>query len=158
MGLVFVACGVMPILIGLGIVSPQSTDPQTPGWVPICAGLAFVAGGLAIIVDYAIAGGVGPDGDLVPGTPFAIRVANFVLGMTIVGCLLAVFGWVGFGSGPRRFSSTISLPFLGARGQSGELTGRIAFGGGAVLIGLMFVACGIVGVKRLARARRDRPA
>lgn len=155
MGLVFMACGVPPILIGLGTITPAPSDAPTPAWVAICAGLMFVSAGLAIIVDYAVAGGVGPDGDLVPGTPFAVRVANFVLGMTIIAMMAAVFGWVAFGRGPRRFSSTVSLPFLSGRWASGELTGRIAFGAGTVLIVLMFVAGTVVGIRRLTRAARS---
>src|SRR5581483_8197814 len=122
-----------------------------PLWVAFAAGLMFVCAGLAIIVDYAIAGGVGPDGDLVAGTPFAIRVANVVFGLAIVGLMTAVFGWVAFGAGPREFSTTIELPFWFSHGRSSELPGRIAFGIGTVLMALMFVACGIVGVRRLLR-------
>jgi len=114
-GIVFIAAGVMPILIGAGVVHPDGNT--TPPWVAFAVGLLFVSAGLAIIVDYAIAGGVGPDGDLVPGTPFAIRVANLVFGLAIVGLMTAVFGWVAFGSGPRAFSTTIVLPFWYSNGQ-----------------------------------------
>jgi hypothetical protein len=154
MGLVFMVCGIPPILIGLGLITPSPADGPTPAWVAICAGLLFVFGGLALIVDYAIAGGVGPDGDLRPGTPFAIRLANFLLGMAIVGCMTAIFGWVAFGPGPRQFSSTLSLPLVAARWASGEATGRAAFGAATVLFAIMFVACSILGVKRLWRVRR----
>jgi hypothetical protein len=112
MGIVFVLAGSPPILIGAGVITPIGADPTLPPWVPICAGLMFVVAGLTIVLDFAIAGGVGPDGDLRLGTPFAIRVANFLCGMTIVGLMTSVFGWVAFGSGPRRFSTTLSLPFL----------------------------------------------
>jgi hypothetical protein len=153
MGIVFIAAGVMPILIGLGVVHPDGNT--TPVWVAFAAGLLFVCAGLAIVVDYAIAGGVGPDGDLVAGTPFAIRVANFVLGLAIIGLMTAVFGWVAFGSGPRQFSTTIVLPFWYSHGESSELSGRIAFGLATILMVMMFVACGIIGVRRLAQAGRQ---
>ena len=154
MGIVFVLAGLPPMLIGMGVITPSGGDAGSPPWVVICAGLMFVVAGLTIVLDFAVAGGVGPDGDLRAGTPFAIRVANFLCGMTIVGLMTSVFGWVAFGSGPRRFSTTMSLPFLAQSWASGETSGRVAFGIATVLMALMFVACTVVGVERLWRARR----
>jgi hypothetical protein len=91
----------------------------------------------------------------VAGTPFAIRVASLVLGLAIVGLMGALFGWVAFGPGPREFSTTVSIPFLAGRWGSSALSGRIAFGIGAVLLALMFVACGVSGVTRLFRTHRE---
>jgi hypothetical protein len=152
MGTLFIASGLFPILMSLGIL-PSSGGEGTPSWVGTCAGLMFIAAGVSVIIDYGIAGGVGPDGDLKPGTPFGIRVANLVLGLAIIGMMSAVFGWVAFGPGPRTFSSTLSLPFMTKQWLSGELTGRIAFGIATVLMVLMWIACGVVGVKRLLRVR-----
>jgi hypothetical protein len=114
-----------------------------------------VAAGLAIVIDYAIAGGMAPDGDLPVGTPPAIRAANLALGLTILGLMTAVFGWVGFGPGPRRFTATFSVPFLPAivTERSNEMLGRMVFGGTTVLLALMFTLCAVVGVARLRRAR-----
>src|SRR5690349_1556094 len=113
MGSVFILFGVFPILIGAGVITPSTPgEPPPPGWVPAAAGLMFVLAGLAVILDYGIAGGVGSDGDLLPGTPLAIRGANLLLGLGIVGLMAAVFGWVAVGSGPRTFSTTIALPFF----------------------------------------------
>jgi hypothetical protein len=154
MGVAFIACGVPPVLIGLGILHPAGELP--PAWVPIAAGLLFVFAGIAIVLDYAIADGIAPDGDFPAGTPLAIRAANLVLGLAIVGLMTSLFGWVAFGSGPREFSTTISLPFWYSHGRSSELTGRIAFGIATVLFALMFVACGISGVRQLVRAARPR--
>lgn len=125
-----------------------------PAWLPIAAGLVFVCGGFAVILDYGIAGGIGPDGDFVPGTPQSVRVANLIVGLTIVGLMIALFGWIAFGPGPRRFSTTIAIPFAGARWQSGELTGRIAFGFATLLMAAAFVGCGVTGVRRLFRTHR----
>ena len=117
-------------------------------------GLMFVMAGLAIALDYGIAGGVGPDGDLPQGTPMAVRIGNLIFGGGIVGLMTSVFGWVAFGSGPRHFSSTVALPFVAVRQQSGELSGRIAFGVATVLMAFMFLACTYVGIERLWRARK----
>jgi hypothetical protein len=159
MAAVFIASGVVPILVGLGVMRPSGDLP--PAWVAVAAGLVFMCGGLAVAVDYGIAHGIGPDGDFPPDTPFAIRLANFLLGSAIVGLLTGIFGWVAFGPGPRTFSSTLSLPFLPLHRQSGEMSGRIAFGAATLLLAPMFVACGVSGVRRLMRAWRTpaaRPA
>ena len=124
----------------------------------MCAGIAFAAAGFCVIVDYGIARiTMQPDGDFPDGTPMAIRVANLVLGGVIVGAMTAMFGWVSFGRGTRHFTTTIYLPFMPGplRQQSGELSGRIIFGFGAILMAFMFVACTTVGVKRLLRSGRS---
>jgi hypothetical protein len=149
-GLLFIACGMMPILMSTGILRSTAT-PGTPLWVGFCAGLLFVFGGVAIVVDYGVADGVGPDGDFKPGTPFMIRVANYVLGLLIMGLPIAVFGWVAFGPGPRAFSSSLALPFISKRWVSSELSGRLAFGAGTLVMVFMFIACGVVGLRRLRR-------
>lgn len=156
-GLVFIGCGVMPLLIGLGLVAPAPThgDP-TPAWVGTAAGLLFVLAGATIILDYGIAGGLDADGDLRPGTPFFIRVVNFCLGLTLVGLMLAVFAWVAFGRGRRTFSATVAIPFVAQHyARAGELPGRIAFGVVTVMMAAAFVTAAVVGVRRLVRAWRD---
>jgi hypothetical protein len=35
---------------------------QRPHWVGFCVAIVFVLGGMALIVSFAVAGGVGPDG------------------------------------------------------------------------------------------------
>ena len=153
MGLTFIAFGVSTILLGLGIITPDNPEPGTPTWVPVCAGVMFVVAGLVVILDFAIAGGTGPDGDFLPGTPFAIRLGNLVLGIMMLGSMIAIFGWVAFGSGPRRFSSSISLPFVSQRWSSGEISGRTLFGAWTVFMIVFLVGCTVAGVRRLWRAR-----
>jgi len=154
MGLTFAAAGIYPVLIGAGVL-PRGPD-DAPGWVAAAAGALFMCGGLAVAIDYGIAGGIGPDGDFKPGTPTAFRVINLLLGLAIIGLMSAISGWIAFGPGPRHFTSTLTLPFLPLRWQSDGLWGRIAFGIGAVLLAAMFVACGVSGVRRLQRGIIDR--
>ncbi len=149
MGAAFIGVGIFPILIGLGIIQP--TERDAPAWVAAAAGVMFVCAGLSIVVDFAIADGVGPDGDFKPGTPTAIRAANLVLGLAIVGLMASVSGWIAFGPGPRRFTSTLTLPFWPIRWQSEGIMGRVGFGVATVLLAVMFVACGVSGVARLRR-------
>ena len=151
-GVLFIACGLWPIVVGAGVV--HASEPPQSSWVAVAAGMIFVFGGLAVILDYGIAGGVGPDGDLVAGTPFVIRALNFVLGLGILGLMIAVFGWVAFGPGPRQFSTMIALPFVSYYARSGELSGRIAFGCSTLLLTLMFIICGVTGVRKLMRTSR----
>ena len=120
MGCLFVVCGVIPILMGLGIITPDpSTGPPPPPWVPVACGLLFVIAGLAIIVDFGIAGGVSPEGDFKPGTSMVVRTASLLLALTIVGLFTTISGWVALGSGPGAFTSTLSIPFMApANGQA----------------------------------------
>ena len=156
MGAVFIASGVFPILVGAGII-PRG-DADAPAWVIGAAGATFVSAGLAVVLDYAIAGGVGPDNDLLPGTRTSVRVANLILGLTIVGLMTAIAGWIAFGRGPRHFTTTLIVPFLpvSQKWASGEWPGRIAFGTASVLMAAMFVACALSGVRRIAQSRRGR--
>lgn len=148
-GLFAALMGLLVIGMALGIV-PARVSEGTPPWVGAAAGLAFILTGAAIIVGYAVAGGATPDGDLPPGTPFGVRLTQYVLGLGIVGLLTAIGGWVAFGPGPRQFSIT-GLPVLGPR--AGEVMGRVAFGIGAVLAAVIFVALAVVNARRLRRRR-----
>lgn len=152
-GLFFVACGSPAILFLVGLLK-ASGDSEAPNWIGVCIGLLFVGAGVTVILDYAIGAGIGSDGDFRPGTPFWVRVSNYVLGLGIIGGLIAVFAWVAFGSGPRHFSSSIALPFL-AYGHSGhdQTGGRIAFGAATIVLILMFLVRGLAGARRLRRMR-----
>jgi len=103
-----------------------------------------------MIVGYAVAGGVKPDGDLPAGTPRGVRVTQYLLGLGIISALGAVTTWVAFGPGSRAF--TVTLPFVG-RGPGDETVGRAAFGIGAVLMWIFLVVFVMISVRRI---RRDR--
>src|SRR5439155_18159991 len=124
-GVFFIVCGVLPILVATGVITP-TTPAAAPPWVVICAGAMFVAAGVIIIVDFGLAR-IGPDGQLAADTPFAIELASLLLGLTIVGLMAAVTGWIAFGSGPRSFTSTVSLPFVTKQQHGGDVFGRIGF-------------------------------
>jgi hypothetical protein len=47
-GVVFILSGVLPVLGGLGMIDLHPTE-GTPGWMGVCAGLAFILAGLAVI-------------------------------------------------------------------------------------------------------------
>jgi hypothetical protein len=151
MGLLFIAFACLPIAAALGVLGRRPDD--APPWVLVATGLVFALAGCAIIVGYAVAPAVGPDGQLDPSTPFGVQVLQFLLGIGFVISLVSVFAWVAFGGGPRNFTSSVSLP-IGTRVSHGdERSGRIAFGVAAILGGLMAVATIVWGVKLFTKAR-----
>jgi hypothetical protein len=147
LGLFAALMGFFVIGMALHIV-PADNSGNTPRWLGVAAGLAFVLAGAAIIVGYAVAGGAAPDGDLPPGTPFGVRLIQYLLGVSIVGLMTAIGAWVAFGPGRREFNIT-GLPVLGPR--AGEVMGRVAFGVGTVLSAVFFVLLAVVSVRRLRR-------
>ena len=94
------AMGLFVILLSLGVFG-QAPLEDTPSWAGICVGLVFVLGGLALINGYAVAGGAAPDGDLAPGTPFGVRLVQYLLGLGITTSMALIASWVAFGPGTR---------------------------------------------------------
>jgi hypothetical protein len=146
LGLVITAAGLLLVLFAVGLVPGAEASLEAPRWVVACAGLMFVLCGGAVIVGYAVAGGVGPDGDLPAGTPRWVRLTQYLLGLGIIGTLAAITTWIAFGPGPRAF--TVMLPFVG-RGPGDETVGRAVFGFGAVLMWVFLVVFVVVSVQRL---------
>lgn len=148
-GLVSVGIGLFYMLISAGVI-PMSGNAgeQSPHWLAFCVGLAFFAGGLAVVIQTL----AGVSGDSVPSTvPTTVRYTMSALALTITVCLVSIALWVGFGPGPRHFTSNV--PFLG--GRAGELIRRAAFGFGGVLICLVLIAIAVGGVLRLRRGARS---
>lgn len=148
MGVVFGAMGTLIMLMILGGM-PMAGD--TPRWVGLLVGFVFVLGGLAVIVGYAVAPRVAPDGDFVPGTPFGVRLVQYLLGLGIGVSLALVASWVAFGPGTREFGGSMGVGGVAVGDRSGETSGRVAFGIGAVLMWLFTAALAVVGFKRLRR-------
>jgi len=130
LGALTAAMGVFVILLALGVIPSNAGSWHAPGWVGALAGLAFLFAGAAVIMQTAMTGDRGPDGDLPATAPRWLRAIYYLMVLTIVGVLAAVGSWVAFGPGERAFTATI--PFVGER-VTGQTQGRIAFGLGAVL-------------------------
>jgi hypothetical protein len=157
LGAVLAAGGIVPILAGSGLIPVQPTD-GTPGWIVVCAGAVFVLGGAAVINGFAIAGGTAPDGDLPANTPLVVRLAQYVFGLAIIALLTIISGWIAFGPGERRFSTTIVVPFAPWRSSGSGLSGRIAFGVGTLMLAAILVTSAFAVVRRLCRTgRSSRP-
>ena len=149
-GILFMVCGAFPVLAGLGLLHGRPAPGVQP-WVVVAAGSVFILAGFAIINGYAVAGGSEADGDLSADAPFFARVTQYVLFLSIVGLLFAVFAWISFGPGERHFSSSMSIPGWSTSGHSSERSGRIAFGLATGFFGLFFVLFAVSGAKRLWR-------
>jgi|RhiMetdeSRZDD1v2_1073273.scaffolds.fasta_scaffold1509846_2 hypothetical protein len=139
--------GTFIVLLGLGALGEPPLADGVPAWVGVLGGVVFVLGGAALIVGYVVAGGATADGDLPPGTPFSVRLVQYLLGLGITMSLASIASWVAFGPGPRQFGG--SGTFGG--GAVSETLGRAVFGLGAGLTWLFVITLGVVGLRRLGR-------
>jgi hypothetical protein len=156
-GLVTCGLGAFVALLGLGVIPIEAPGDgvQSPPWVIVCCGLVFVLAGLLVILDYAVAR-AGPNGQLLPGTPWFVRVAQYLLALGVIGLMAVIPTWIAFGSGERHFSTSVSVPFYTQRGRGGETGGRVVFAASAMFMWLMFIGMGVSGAKRLLRGRNPK--
>jgi hypothetical protein len=147
------AIGLFYMLFSLGYIQVSGgVAPHGSTWAGFCIGLAFFAGGLAVMIQTIERIVVAPSGGLTAGTPRWARVAMHGLALTVTVCLAAIGLWVAFGPGPREFTSNV--PFLGQ--HIGETVGRAVFGTGAVLICLVLVLATLEGVWRWTGRGKSR--
>jgi hypothetical protein len=139
--------GTFSVLLGLGVLGEPPLADGVPAWVGVLGGVVFVLGGAALIVGYVVAGGATADGDLPPGTPFSVRLVQYLLGLGIITSLASIASWVAFGPGPRQFHGSGTF----GAGAVNETLGRAVFGLGAGLTWLFVIALGVVGLRRLGR-------
>jgi hypothetical protein len=159
MGILFIACALIPVLAELGILPTRpgaSTD--TPAWIGVSIGLVFFLAGVFLLSD-AVAGGTGPDGQIRDDAPSWIRRFQSITGLAIAVTLAVIASWVAFGSGERHFSMSVSLPFMAAGRAGSDTLGRWVFGFAAVLMWIV-IAGSLFGAARktLAKPPIDRDA
>ena len=142
-GLFCAALGTLVILASLGAFPSAPLTPGTPSWVGILGGLVFVLAGLAVIVGYAVAR-ANAHGDLPPGTPFGVRLAQYVLGLGITVSLALIGTWIALGAGPRHCQITGTIT-----AEANDTVCRVVFGAGAVLTWVVTGVLGVVSYKRL---------
>jgi hypothetical protein len=106
--------GIGLVYVGIAIWGSEAGF-HAPRWVVGLAGGTFSLGGLAILGQ---------------GYPHFSALVRALL-LTAFG---AVVTWVSFGPGERQFTSTTSLPFVSISGPASELSGRICFAPGAILL------------------------
>jgi len=122
LGVLFAACGVLPI--GLGTYSAlHATHPLTTAdliFAPIA--LIFVIGGVLVAL------------------PPRDDATHRLLATLLLTFFAATFDWVAFGPGERHFSGSIGLGIGGFGFRPGETFGRTVFGIAAVLIDVWAIA------------------
>jgi hypothetical protein len=123
-------------------------------WVVTLAGLCFLLGGLGVVLPAAVTGEVTNDGTLPAGTPFWLRVVQFILVLMIFTCFAMIGSFVAFGPGTRSFS--VSLPFGSTSGGS-EIFGRVAFGVGAIITWLCLILVAVNGWRKHSRTANLPP-
>ena len=130
-------------LIGLGVL-PVPGGPKNlhgPLWIVLAAGVAFLLGGIAVTLQDA--GGADLDtGELPSDAARWVRVAQYLIGVTIFACFGLIGSWIAFGPGERAFSGKI---------PGGATLGRILFGIGALLVWLGLIAYAVSGARKLLR-------
>ena len=115
---VFVALGLCIIAVACDVIHVDPRAFQAPRWVVACAGgLFFVVGLLIASQDQ-------------PASPHVKLLAAAFFSM-----FAAVFGWVGFGPGPRAFSTTTVFLGVASHAAADERSGRIIFGTVAIIVG-----------------------
>jgi hypothetical protein len=135
-GIVFILMGLIPTLAGLGVIPTDDSDWGAPRWMGVVAGLMFMGAGFLLLMSSQ-------------QKQFP-RIKNVVTWFGTLFVLFAFTGfaamgsWIAFGPGERRFESSLPLPHMlvpigNWLVSLNELTGRAAFGLGAVIISLIAV-------------------
>jgi len=151
-----IACGLLTVAMGAflalqtsGLVNVGARpDGDAPSWVGVCAGLIFIAGGVAVVLQSLPFAKFVAGGNFSADTPTWVRSVTLALVLTIVGGLAAIGGWVAFGPGPRHFH--VVGMFIGGD-RVDDAIGRVVFGIGTVLTGLIFAVFAVTGARRLRR-------
>ncbi|HEY7459094.1 MAG TPA: hypothetical protein VH765_10100 [Xanthobacteraceae bacterium] len=145
-GLIAACIGLFFVLIGLGLVPPPGGKKalHAPLWVVLCAGLAFLLAGAALLLHLA-SGAKASDEELPPDAPRWMRVVRYLIMLAIFASFGAIGSWVAFGPGDRAFS--LSMPFFS--GPASEMIGRAAFGIGAIVVWLCTIAIAVSGARKL---------
>ena len=95
-GVLFGGLGTVAMLASLGVFDGWMS--AGPSWVGVVAGLAFVLGGLAIIVGYGMAGGAALEDDVAVGTGRRVRIVQYVLALGVAVSLAMIATWAALGS------------------------------------------------------------
>jgi len=118
MVLLFLGIGVLIVALGLGVIRTNPESVHAPRWVVVCTGGLFAVAGLLMASQRE---------------PHSLTARLLIA--VFLSLFAAVFGWVGLGSGPREFSSSVSFGGLTTHGAGNVVLGRVLFGGFGILVG-----------------------
>lgn len=110
--------GLVIFALAAGWIAVDESKFHAPHWVIGACGAVFMLAGSLVAV---------PDN--------AVRLRNFLTAVFMT-VFAAVPGWVAFGPGEREFGGSVSIGAIAHAIEPGASLGRIAFGIGAVLIGI----------------------
>src|SRR5690242_14903115 len=139
-GALFGVVGTVPFLQEGGWL-PVPMGAEGSRWLLVCAGALFLAGWLAIVMQYGL-----------QRRTYARAVLQYFLFLVITGSMTALAGWVAFGSGERRFRTNV--PFLSR--QAATTLGRVGFGFATLLMFGMFVLFAVLGGHQLLKKFHSR--
>jgi len=127
-GPLLLAAGALGLAVAFGLIRLEPSRTHAPLWIVGAIGVSFAAMGLVLLLD---------------GVEAFKRIRGWLAFVFLVS-FAAVFNWVAFGPGERHFTTRTSVG-SGAIGvtsvaEGGELGGRIAFGGFAVLLDLLIAS------------------
>ena len=134
--------------MGFNLLPPPGAQ-HAPGWIVVAAGLAFLCGGIGVMVQGF--GRADAHGTLPPDAPRWITALQHLAALAVVFCLAAIGTWVALFGEADQF--TMSSPLAGETRAPPTPT-RIAFGIGAAMTWLFFVAL----AKRTTRLLNGRPS
>jgi hypothetical protein len=145
------AVGLYFVLVGLGILPvPGGTrNLHSPLWVVLLAGLAFLLGGAAVLLQ--VIGRANASGELPSGAPQWMRVVQYLMGVAIFASFAMIGSWIAIGGDPRHFSGNV--PFVS--GATNASIARIAFGVGAAICWLGTLAFALSGARKLLRRSKQ---
>ena len=145
LGAITAAIGFYIVLVGVGAL-PLPGEAHAPMWVVMLAGLSFLLGGLGVLLPAAVTGEVRNDGELPAGSPYWLRVFQYLLVLTLFAAFAMIGSFVAFGPGTRSFG--VSAPFV-STSEDNEIFGRVAFGAGAIITWLCLILVAVSGWRKL---------
>ena len=150
LGAIAAAIGFFIVLVGLGVLPPPG-KANAPMWVVMLAGLCFLLAGLVVLIPAAVTGEVSNNGELPAGTPYWLRVFQYLLVLAIFAAFAMIGSFVAFGPGTRSFS--VSSP-IGSTSGGSEIFGRVAFGVGAIIAWLSLILVAVGGWHKFVRRNK----
>src|SRR5215216_2015706 len=126
-GLGAASIGVTFTLVGLGLLPPPGAQ-HAPGWIVVCAGLAFLLGGIGTVAQGF--GRANESGELPPAAPRWTRAVQHLAALAVVFCLAAIGTWVALAGEADQFTMTSSFT---AERSANLNVARTAFGLGALV-------------------------